>query len=321
MIQISNLLPFNVPLSFEAHSLAQQNHKLINDSQKAKQVYLNTLSVYAVNFYLSCLGFKTEIEQSDCRNPICLQFMNVADLAIAKIGKLECRPVLPNARSFKTPPEAQADRIAYVAVQMSQTLKEATILGFTPTAAAEIPLDRLRSLAEFPNYLARIQQATSQKKATHLRNWFEEAFETGWQTVETLLGTNSKNLALVREKTRFGAEVKRAKLLDLGMQLGDRCLILAIAISQESIFQESISQDSDETVKVLVQVHPNRGYTYLPSDLELVMLSETGEILQEVRSRNQDNYIQLKRFSAQTGDSFKIRVAFNEISITENFLL
>jgi hypothetical protein len=316
MIQLSNLLPFTVPLSFEAHSLAQQNHKLINDLQKAKQVYLNTLAVYAVNFYLSCLGFKTEMEQSDCRNPICLQFMNVADLASAKIGKLECRPVLPNASSFEIPPEARANRIAYVAVQMSQSLKEATILGFTPTPAAEIPLNRLRSLAEFPEYLARIQEATCQKKATHLRNWFEDAFETGWQTVETLLGNNSKNFALVRGKTRFGVDVKRAKLLDVGMQLGDRCLILAIAISQESI-----SQESDETIKVLVQVHPHRGYTYLPSNLELVMLSETDEIIQEVRSRNQDNYIQLKTFSAQTGDSFKIRVAFNGISITENFLL
>jgi hypothetical protein len=271
--------------------------------------------VYTVNFYLNCLGFKTEIEESDCRNPICLQFLDVADLAIAQIGKLECRPVLPNERSCKIPPEARADRIAYVAVQMSDSLKEATILGFSPTVTAEISLNQLRSLAEFPDYLARLQNDTlAQKKVTHLLQWFDETFEAGWQTLESILGTGSNNLVLLREATRFGVgeDVKRAKLLDLGMQFGDRGAILAIAISQ----------NSDETVKVLVQVHPSRGQAYLPSNLELVMLSDTDEPIQPpVRSRSQDNYIQLKRFFAQTGDSFKIRVALDGISITEDFLL
>lgn len=322
MIQMPNLLPFTVPLSFEAHSLAQQNHKSINQPQKAKQIYLNTLAVYAVNFYLGCMGLKTEMEESDSCNPICLKFMNVADLKLANLGKLECRPVLPNAGFLELPPEVRTDRIAYVAVQMSQSLKEATILGFTPTASAEIPLNQLRSLAEFPDYLARLQVANSQKKAIRLRDWLEGAFETGWQALETFLETNSNNLALVRETTRFGENVRRAKLLDLGMQLGDRYVLLAIAISQENTSPESRSQNNnDDTVKVLVQIHPHRTEAYLPSNLELMMLSETDEIVQQVRSRSQDNYIQLKRFSAQTGDGFKIRVALNGISITEDFLL
>jgi hypothetical protein len=314
MMQIPNHLPFNVPLSFEAHSLAQQSYKWLNNSQKAKQIYLNTLAVYAVNFYLNCLGFRTKMEESDCRNPICLKFLDVADLAIANLGKLECRPIIPEERSCKIPPEVRTDRIAYVAVQMSQSLQEATILGFTPTAATEISLSKLRSLAEFPDYLASLQKATLvQKKVTYLIRWFDETFEAGWQTLESFLGNSSNNLVLVREAISFGVgvEVKRAKLLDLGMQFGDRSVILAIAISQ----------NNDKTVKVLVQVHPNRGQSYLPSNLELVMLSDTEETIQEVRSRSQDNYIQLKRFSAQTGDSFKIRVALNGISITEGFLL
>ncbi|NJK49097.1 DUF1822 family protein [Candidatus Gracilibacteria bacterium] len=310
MIQTSNSLTFTVPLSFEAHSLAQECRKQLSAPNKAKQVYLNTLAVYAVEFYLRCLGFKTDVEHSDSRNPICLKFMDVADLLVEKLGKLECRPILPDAKVFQIPPEVRADRIGYVAVQLNRSLKQATILGFTPTAVAEVPLSQLRSLAEFPEYLNRIRQvAPTQKVAVNLRNWFENAFEEGWQAFEAILG-NQKTLAVVRETTQSRLNVKRAKLLDLGMQLGEQSVALAIAISQ----------NDDETVKVLVQIHPSRPQTYLPSNLRLLMLNDTNETLQEVRSRSQDNYIQLKRFEGQIGDSFKIRVALNEISITEDFI-
>ena len=62
-------LLFTVPLSFEAHSIAQHFQRQQSPTQKAKQVYLNTLAVYAVDFYLRCLGFELNPEQSDSRNP------------------------------------------------------------------------------------------------------------------------------------------------------------------------------------------------------------------------------------------------------------
>ncbi|MCU0537812.1 MAG: DUF1822 family protein [Hydrococcus sp. Prado102] len=310
MIQIPNNLTFTVPLSFEAHSLAQECCKQLSAPPKAKQVYLNTLAVYAVDFYLRCLGFRTDLERSDSRNPICLQFMDVADLFVEELGKLECRPLLSDARVCKIPPEVRAGRIGYIAVELNRSLNCATILGFTRTAVAEIPLEQLRSLAEFPEYLNRMRQAASTQKATvTLRNWFENAFEEGWQTLEAILET--KQLAIVREKTQFRIDIKRAKVLDLGLQLGEQSVALTIAISQ----------NDDETVKVLVQVHPIRPQTYLPPNLRLIMLDENNEMLQdEVRSRSHDNYIQLKRFDGKTGDSFKIQVALNEISITEDFI-
>jgi hypothetical protein len=310
MIQIPNTLTFTVPLSSEAHLLAQECREQLFAPEKAKQVYLNTLAVYAVDFYLRCLGLQTDAEQSDSRNPICLKFMDVGDLLVKGLGKLECRPVLPDAEVCQIPPEVREGRIGYVAVQLNRSLNCATILGFTPTAVAEVPLEQLRSLAEFPEYLNRMRQAASTQKATvtTIRNWFENAFEEGWQRLEAILET--KQIAIVRQTTQLRIDVKRAKLLDLGLQLGEQSVALAIAISH----------NDDETVKVLVQVHPSRGQTYLPSNLRLIMLDENNETLQEVRSRSQDNYIQLKRFDGQIGDSFKIQVALNEISITEDFL-
>jgi hypothetical protein len=314
MIQIPNTLTFTVPLSSEAHLLAQECCKRLSVRDRAKQVYLNTLAVYAVDFYLRCLGLQTDVEQSDSRNPICLQFMDVADLLVKQLGKIECRPVLPEAGVCKIPPEVREGRIGYVAVKLDRSLKSATILGFTTTAVAEVPLEQLRSLAEFPEYLNQIRQvASTHKTAVNLRKWFENAFEEGWQAVETILGTK-QNLALVREATRIHSKVnvKRAKMLDLGIELGEKSVVLAIAIFQ----------NGDEMIEVLVQVHPSRSQTYLPPNLRLTMLDETNEVLQpEVRSRSQDNYIQLKRFNGQTGDRFRIQIALDEFNIIEDFVL
>ena len=312
-------LLFTVPLSFEAHSIAQHFQRQQFPPEKAKQVYLNTLAVYAVDFYLRCLGFELNVDQSDSRNPMLVKFMDVADLSVKQLGKLECRPVLPDEQVCQIPPDVWTDRIGYVVVQISQTLKQATLLGFTKAAKAELPLAQLRSLSELPTYLNQIRQipltspsvASTGKTPINLRQWLEGAFETGWQTMEDLLGINKQHLVLVRSKTQFKSGIKRAKLIDLGMQLGDQAVVLPIAVTL----------NGDNTVNVLVQVYPGQEQTYLPSNLRLMMLSESGETLQEVCSRDQDNYIQLRHFKGQAGDRFSIQVALGNVSVTEDFVL
>ena len=158
MNQLNEPLTFTVPLSFTAHSLAEQFRCQQSNPQKAKQVYLNTLAVYAVDFYLQCLGVETEIERSDSCNALRLKFMNVADLWVKSIGRLECRPILPKAEVLAIPIEVREDRVGYVAVQFDQSLKQATLVGFTSMAVAELPLDQLRSLEEFPEYLNQLRE-------------------------------------------------------------------------------------------------------------------------------------------------------------------
>ena len=158
-------LLFTVPLSFEAHSIARHFQNQQSLTHKAKQVYLNTLAVYAVDFYLRCLGFELNPEQSDSRNPLLVKFMDVADLFVKQLGKLECRPVMPEDEVCQIPPDVWTDRVGYVVVQISQTLKQATLLGFTQTAAAELPLSQLRSLSDLPTYLHQIQQSPSTQPA------------------------------------------------------------------------------------------------------------------------------------------------------------
>ena len=121
---------FTVPLALEAHSRAEQFRRYQSNPDKAKQVYLNTLAVYAVNMYLQCRGFETDLETSDSWNPAMQMLLDTADLVVKNRGRLECRPVLPNAEVVCTPAEVWSERIGYVAVRLSESLREATLLGF-----------------------------------------------------------------------------------------------------------------------------------------------------------------------------------------------
>src|SRR4028119_2345673 len=191
MRNLSESLTFTVPLSSSAYHLAEQFCRQQSNQKKAKQVYLNTLAVSAVNFYLRCMGVETDWEASQSRNPVMLSILDVADLEIPNLGKLECRPVLPQDNVVHIPSEVWSDRIGYVAVQLDQSLRVATLLGFSETAGSgSLPISQLRSLEDLLEHLRQIEQPESVKTLVNLSQWFENLFETGWQSLEALLGTD-----------------------------------------------------------------------------------------------------------------------------------
>ena len=310
-MRISEFLTFTVPLGLSAHRLAEQFRLQQTNQKKAKQVYLNTLAVSAVNFYLRCMGIATDLEASQSWNPVMQALMDVADLDVTGLGKLECRPVLRETQIIQIPPEVWSNRIGYVAVQLEQSLLEATLLGFTKTApfTGELPLSELRSLEDLLEQLHQIRQPELGKMRVNLNQWFQNVFDAGWQSLEALLGTNQDLVFSFRSVSRLSqAGVKRAKLIDLGLQLGSQSVALLVAITKDA-----------EQMGIVVQVHPVGG-DYLPPNLRLSLLSDSGEI-QAVQSRTQDNYIQLKRFRGLLGECFNIKVAFGDISVTENFVI
>ncbi len=106
-------------------------------------------------------------------------------------------------------------------------------------------------------------------------------------------------------------DTKRAKLIDLGIQLGDLTVALLINIVQEE----------EGRLHVLIQLYPTDGEDYLPPNLRITLLSKVGKILQEVTSRSQDNYIQLKPFKGEVGRVFCVKVELGDISVQEEFEL
>ncbi len=308
--ELSNLT-FNVPLGAEAHRLAQQFCRKQSGS-KVKQVYLNTLAVSAVNFYLQCMGIKTNWKGSLSYSLVLGSLMDVADLEIPKIGKLECRPILPQTNILTIPPEVWCDRLAYLAVRLDSSLEQATLLGFTKKApeSGELPISQLHSLEDFLEYLHQIRQLQPATMRVNLSQWFDHVFTDSWQSVEALL-TTPENLAFsFRSASRLGeAGVKRAKLIDLGLQLANQSVALLVAIAP----------DVDDKVTILVQLHPTNA-DYLPPDIKLILLSD-GSTLQLVESRTEDNYIQLKRFRVNPNECFDIQVAFGNVKVTESFTI
>lgn len=307
MNSITNKTSFTIPLSFEAHSIAQECRQGISNSEKAKQVYLNILAVYAVDNYLRCMGFKTDWDGSDSRNLLAIKLMDVADLEVKNIGKLECRPVLPGAEVFEIPPEVWEDRIGYVAVQLNPSLQEAKILGFTHETAAVVSLNKLQSLEDFLLYLTEIEevkyhQINNSSSVVKIGRWLEGIVDTGWQTIDELLKPQQLGLAFKNE-----VSMTRGQKIDLGMQIDKISLALVV----------KITSDETEEVDILTQVHPF-GEIALPEGVKLIISDESGGTVLEAISRDEDNWIQ-SQFSAESGEKFRITIAYGDSQMTKEF--
>ncbi len=305
-------LTFTVPLGLSAHQLARQFFDM-QPLCRRKQVYLNTLAIYAVRFYLKCMGIKADWETSDSYDPLMQLVMDTADLEIPHLGSLECRPVLPDAQVVEVPPSAWSERIGYVAVQLDESLRKATLLGFLESVTMEeIPISQLRSLKELRKHLLRLSQPEPIKTRANLSMWLENTFEPSWQSLEAILGPGQKILSLgLRSGSQASAgSVKRAKVINLKLQLLSQAVALLVAIAEQN----------EQEMGILVQVHPVGEENLLPPNIRLALLLESGEILQSVQSRSLDNFIQLI-FSGQPGESFSILVALDDASVTENFYI
>ncbi|MBW4476057.1 MAG: DUF1822 family protein [Tolypothrix brevis GSE-NOS-MK-07-07A] len=162
-------------------------------------------------------------------------------------------------------------------------------------------------------YHRRLEKINNNQLANNLSQWFENIFEVGWQSFDTVISSQQKTLA-VQFRTDVmlnDLRVKRAKLIDLGMQLGGTSVVLLLGLTSEL----------DEKISIRVQLHPANEEIYLIPHLRLLLLSESGKILQEVESRNHDHLIQLKKFKSYPGKKFSIKIVFGDISIQEDFVL
>lgn len=296
-------ITFTVPLSFEAHEIAQQCSQQ-SSPKKLKQVYLNTLAVYAVDSYLRCMGFETDWPASDSRNPLMLKLMDVADLHIKQVGKIECCPVLPDADACQISYDAWGDRIGYVAVQLDQSLKQATLLGFTRTVAKQVPLSSLNSLEDLLVYMNRIKQL----KPINLMNWFDDVFDAGWQVVDELL--NPKKMQFRSFRSNNALPIDRGQKIDLGMQLAENSVALIVSLPPEPELE----------VKIEIAVHPMGNQTYLPPGLKLMLMNESEELLYQVESRKADNFIKFE-FTPDLRELFSINIVLGDANVRQSFRL
>lgn len=159
-----------------------------------------------------------------------------------------------------------------------------------------------------PDSISEISLTTSQETSIQLGQWIEGIFTAGWDAINDLFNPE----ALVAWSPRSQGEgAKRGKLIDLGMDFQGQKILLLVNVTEEA----------DKQLSVLVQLHPAGKKRYLPHQISLTLLSQAGKKLQEVHSRTQDNYIQLKSFKGRSGIPFSIAVSLGDICIYENFKL
>ncbi|MBE9042302.1 DUF1822 family protein [Oscillatoriales cyanobacterium LEGE 11467] len=299
-------LTFTVPLGQEAHQMADRFRQRQFSLKQGKQVYLNTLAVYAVNFYLQCMGFDTDKSNSESYDRAIQTFLDVADLAIKEVGTFECRPVLPDEEILRVPQEVWQDRKGYFAVQFDRALKKAKLIGFVrQVRTEEIPLSQLRSLDGFLRYASQLQNSVK------LNQWLNDIFDTGWDAVESLLsppqmawrGSQNRGFALRGSPT----QIERVKRLTLARS-GEEVALLV-----------RLKPRTDREMGIGVEIYPTGDRTYLPQDLQLMVLDEAGAAVMQAEARSTKN-IQLK-FSGETGEEFSIKVALGDTSVTEAFLI
>ena len=327
IIKIQDLaLP--LPITQTARQIAQRFASLQPKPQKAKQVRLNTLAVCVVNDYLQMMGIPTDISKSDSWNPVVRLGADVADLEVTGLGRLECRPIKATDQTYHIPPEVRSDRIGYVVVQIDESLREAAVLGFSQTAAIdELPISQLRPPEDLLEHLSQLMQpvaaAVSIGPSTtrvNLSQWIQNVFDTGWQTVESLLPPPQSSLAFtfrnklgavgVLDDQPADARIRRAKVIDLGMQLNHHPVTLCVEITPKS----------EHKTKILLKVQPINSQHYLPPQLQLIVLDESAATFLEAMARNADNYIQLE-FSGNSTEQFSVKVALGDASITEDFVI
>ncbi|BAZ37694.1 hypothetical protein NIES4101_36170 [Calothrix sp. NIES-4101] len=295
---------FSVYLTPQAHQLASKFCEQYIDLEIAERIYFNTLAIYAVNHYLRCLDFETEWQASDNYNLIIKNFLDTADLVVKNYGKLECRYILPHADFVYIPRETWISRIGYVVVQFDELLQTATLIGFTKSVTTEeLPLSKLTTLLEFPQYLQQCNPVID------LNQWLEGFLQAGWQTLDSLLNDElAENLNLSFKDAVPAQQQETIKAVKQIMFDRESVILLMILLPE-----------LNRQLNIRVRVYPDSKQSCLPKNLKLAILNDAGETLRVVTSRSIDNFIQLPRFECNPQDSFVLQVCLDDISCTERF--
>jgi hypothetical protein len=192
-------------------------------------------------------------------------------------------------------------------------------------------LSQISSQVDNPTTMAEAAESTQSEQLaaastlTNLSQWFQNVFQAGWLALDEVLDSGNA-LAYSFRKDAISGEMRRIKLLTFtpiqssGASPGSLVAATSTEDAPMVALLLSLNREEDGRVEVRAQVRPAPGQTHLPANLVLELLSVADQPLQTVRSRRQDNYIQLKRFKCLPGWQFTLKIEFNGVQIREGFM-
>lgn len=298
-----------VALDARAHDQAARLAAEQMSPAVGRRVYLNALAVWAVHTYCRWLGVASEIGQGDSWQPGLAAVLDVADLEIARVGRLECRPVLPGATSFTVPLEAMGDRIGYVAVQFSDQLDSVELLGFLPPFAPDQPLLEPPTVA-----LNDLQSLDALINAIYavpvLWEWLEGLFhQPDWQAPERLLATRHCPPAPLAEIAT--PVVSQAKCLTLGKSSG-QSIILVVQVA---------APQGGDSLTVRLRLYPASSRSPLPRQLSMAVLDELGAVLSANTTQDEMVFTELELIDCHPGEQFSVKISHQDASVIEEFVV
>ncbi len=285
---------------------------------KGRRVYLNTLAVCAVQQYLKIVC-QLQLKPGDAWHPSRQAILDVADLEIPGLGKIECRPVLFGETEMLVPPEAIDDRVAYVAVQFNEDLSQVELLGCTTELLlGSIAFDQLAPIESL------IDLVLPDETITNLGEVLSGIFNSGWQSISSLTTDKERDeisanreLALRNITTSLNnspfesvRDFTAGKMMDLKVKLGNISLLLLIGLNKEP----------DGRIKVRVRLYSSGNVAQLPANLQLTLQDGTGQVKGQVQYAQPMNFIQLNYFRLESGTRFDIQVALAESKLIESFV-
>jgi hypothetical protein len=134
----------------------------------------------------------------------------------------------------------------------------------------------------------------------NLSGWLQNQFEDGWQSVQYLIAPNLLG-------SFMGNQIKRAKMIDLGLDLAGHQVILMMVVAQ-----------SAEKVSIQASLYPTGQATFLPPHLKLIISTANIPVFKEVVAQSDDEFIRY-RFEATVGDLFNVQVILGENIVQECF--
>ncbi|MEM6402762.1 MAG: DUF1822 family protein [Cyanobacteria bacterium P01_D01_bin.116] len=295
-----------VPLGKDAHQKAEEFAAEQDSVHKGKQVYLNTLAVYAVNNYLKWLNIETALHQSDSWNWSIRTFFDIADLMLPSVGRIECRPVLPGEDAVILPQEVTQERVGYVAVRFSKQLDFVEILGFIP-ARPIISNSEIIEINRFESIDVLIDIINRRKMKVNLCQWLEGIFNQDWESPELVLAGSFRSAATMtrQDKDSQTSSISRAKVVNVGRQI---VLLIELTPTNSSVFD------------IRLRVYPAENAVHLPQYLQLTIFDESGNAFMNTQAETANDWMQLE-FDCQHEEKFSVELKLGETSITEEFIV
>ncbi|MEG4166532.1 MULTISPECIES: DUF1822 family protein [unclassified Microcoleus] len=153
-----NLMQF--PIDAKVYNLALGYASEQANLENGLKLFYNTMTVWAVNHLIGWMDFETILDKDDDWTVAIESALELADLELPGIGKIQCCRIGEGETKICVP--VQNDRIAYIFVELPDSLDKVKLLGFLSAAdihgdTVQISVADLQPFDRLSDYLETIE--------------------------------------------------------------------------------------------------------------------------------------------------------------------